>query len=298
MGDSSISKICFHSLVESVGEILQVPPSEIGGAEIEKLIRLVAAERNTDEGKLLRQYALSLSQSFANMENDFYENGENHLCEALASINPSTVFDIGANVGSWCKSFFQYNSPTELHAFEIVPTTFRLLTENLAELNAQIILNNYGLGEESGEVVMYSYPDNTELASRFRFPHTASVEEIKGKIVKGDDYLAEHGIGHVDFMKIDVEGGEPEVLKGFEDAFQNHSISAVQFEYGQINIFRRFLLIDFYEFFERHDYIIGKLYPHGVEFKDYDLDDENFYHSNFVACAKSQRRLIRSISRF
>jgi FkbM family methyltransferase len=33
-------------------------------------------------------------------------------------------------------------------------------------------------------------------------------------VVRLDDWLAKHKIGHVDFMKIDVEGGELEMLKG------------------------------------------------------------------------------------
>ena len=37
-----------------------------------------------------------------------------------------------------------------------------------------------------------------------------------------------------------------------------------------------FLLYDFYEFFETRGYVVGKIYPNYVDFRAYDLNDEDF----------------------
>jgi hypothetical protein len=66
----------------------------------------------------------------------------------------------------------------------------------------------------------------------------------------------------------------------------------VQFEYGYINIATRILLIDYYEFFTKHGYIVGKLYPNKVEFRDYAFKHEDFIGPNFIAVRKTDIELI------
>lgn len=49
-------------------------------------------------------------------------------------------------------------------------------------------------------------------------------------IKKAKDYIVEKNIQHIDFIKIDTEGFELSVLKGFEDCLTN--VKIIQFEYG------------------------------------------------------------------
>jgi hypothetical protein len=57
----------------------------------------------------------------------------------------------------------------------------------------------------------------------------------------------------------------------------------------------RTLLEDFYNFFSRHGFIVGKLLPHGVGFKQYALEDDDFIGLNFVACRQDRADLIDAI---
>jgi len=59
----------------------------------------------------------------------------------------------------------------------------------------------------------------------------------------------------------------------------------VQFEYGRVNILTHFLLRDFYELFARFGYVVGKIYPDHVDFRSYDLGDEDFLGPNYFACS-------------
>ena len=93
-------------------------------------------------------------------------------------------------------------------------------------------------------------------------------------------------------MKLDLEGAEYEALKGFEESLRNKNIRVVQFEYGYMSISTKKLLIDYYELFYSYGYIVGKIFPKKVEFRDYNLKHENFIGSNYIAIAREDRELI------
>jgi hypothetical protein len=111
-------------------------------------------------------------------------------------------------------------------------------------------------------------------------------QTIECDVTTGDDFLSERGIATVDLLKLDLEGGEHLALRGFDRAFRaGGKIRLVQFEYGQVNIITKFLLRDYYEFFRERGYVVGKLYPDFVDFREYRYRDEDFLGPNYVACS-------------
>jgi hypothetical protein len=102
--------------------------------------------------------------------------------------------------------------------------------------------------------------------------------------VRGDSFLQREGIAEVDFLKLDVEGAEHLVLKGLEDRLQQRSIRFIQFEYGRVNILTHFLLRDFYQLLTGYGYVVGKIFPDYVDFREYELGDEDFIGPNYLAC--------------
>jgi len=111
--------------------------------------------------------------------------------------------------------------------------------------------------------------------------------------MRGDEFLAREGIGRVDFLKLDVEGAEHLALKGLDGYLRQGKVRFVQFEYGRVNILTHFLLRDFYELFQGYGYAVGKIYPDYVEFREYDLRDEDFLGPNYLACPRSDEALHR-----
>jgi hypothetical protein len=67
-------------------------------------------------------------------------------------------------------------------------------------------------------------------------------------IIKGADYVAEKNIECIDFMKIDTEGYELNVLKGFEDFLEK--VQIIQFEYGGTFLDNKTKLYDVIEYLE------------------------------------------------
>ena len=68
------------------------------------------------------------------------------------------------------------------------------------------------------------------------------------KIIKGQSYITENNIKSIDFMKIDTEGYELNVLRGFEDFLEN--VKIIQFEYGGTFLDNNTKLIDVITYLE------------------------------------------------
>ena len=110
-------------------------------------------------------------------------------------------------------------------------------------------------------------------------------------------YCKTNNIKSIDFLKIDVEGSEHMVLEGFTDLLSKKAIKVIQFEYGYANADVHFLMRDFFKFFERFGYIIGKLIKNGVIFSDFDYKLNDFNSGpNFVAIRNDDIQLKELIS--
>lgn len=139
----------------------------------------------------------------------FYEIEE---LECLRSIIPpkSSVLDIGANVGNHSLYFAAICRCEEVIPFEVQPAAIAILRRN-AELNnlPNINLSNLGvaLGATSGHVQMAGGQDHNLGATAFEpVQKTTSLRmESLDKIIGGKC---------ADFIKIDVEGMEIDVLEG------------------------------------------------------------------------------------
>jgi FkbM family methyltransferase len=224
---------------------------------------------------------------YKNFNYDPETNGEYHLLASVPQVR--IAFDVGANRGEWSIACATRRQGATVHAFELVPNTFATLKKNTANYSA-IVANPFGLSDAAGEVEVQVHPDpNVDyLSSMFggsQHIHRTEFVTTRGRVETGDDYCARNGIAQIDFLKIDVEGAEGHVLRGFREMLAANRIAVIQFEYGQQNIFSRFMLLDFYEMLSGLGYSVGKLFPRGVHFRPWRPTDEDFLGPNFVAVA-------------
>jgi FkbM family methyltransferase len=224
-------------------------------------------------------------------------NGERWLLEGLGAEPIQTVLDVGANVGSWSLMAAELLPQATIYALEVVPDTAATLRDRVQGHN-RIRPFALGLAAETGTLALRYNAVASTHATFTDYPHSWSGERIDCPVVRGDEFLAQQGISRVDFLKIDVEGAEHLVLQGFDDALRRGRIRFVQFEYGLVNILTHFLLRDFYELFRRYGYMVGKIYPDYVEFRDYKLRDEDFLGPNYLACRTGDQALHHLRARF
>jgi len=249
--------------------------------------------------RLIRDYVTSHRRSFpvgvaerccrsfldwtGNKNYDARENGEWSVLRRLQGLTLTVLFDVGANVGDWTLAAAAIFPRAEIHAFEIAEATYRVLrlrTEGLASVHPVA----FGLSDRDEEVILRYYENNPALSTVLPYPHELPFEVVGGRTIRGDAYARERGIDHIDFLKIDVEGMEPRVLEGMGELVERRDIDLIQFEYGQANILTRYLLRDYHEYFRERGYVVGKIYPDTVDFREYDMADEDFRGPNYLAC--------------
>jgi FkbM family methyltransferase len=146
-------------------------------------------------------------------------------------LKPGDVFvDAGANVGI----FTAYASRTvgksgHVIAFEAHPLTSGILADNVA-LNrlTNVTVVAAALGDKAGELkITYARadPGSTHVATRQQ-----SAEDVVVPVVTLDAALQERGVVRADYLKIDVEGFELQVLKGAIDTIMRNPTIMVQTE--------------------------------------------------------------------
>lgn len=256
----------------------------------------VAANRQNFLLRKFHSFAKGYITAYENRDYDFETNGEKQLLKKLSPFKFTTIFDVGANVGDWSITASKYFPKATIHAFEIAEPTFQELKKNIH--SKKILINDFGLGQEEKNIEIKFFPDAPVLTTAYDFPHEdLKYTIINGTIKRGADYCKEHNISSIDFLKIDVEGEEHNVLKGFEEMLKLKSIRLIQFEYGQINIINKFLLRDFYQLFDIYEYTIGKIYPRYVDFFKYDFSKEDFIGPNFIALLNNEKEIRQQLSR-
>lgn len=230
--------------------------------------------------------------SYENSGTNFELNGELSLIKRLAKAEPKMVLDVGANVGEWMELAFAHWPQCYIHAFEVAPATFETLKERERKRqdDGRCTLNGMGLSDSTGIQQMYFYPDDPYLTSDSHRHTDRPVVSFDANLCTGDEYLSRTGIGRVDFLKIDVEGAEHRVLKGFSKALASGTIQCLQFEYGPFSIQTKFLLIDYYALLA-DQFWVGKIYQNHVEFADYDFRREHFRFADFCCVHRSRSDL-------
>jgi len=230
--------------------------------------------------------------AYNNIDYNVDENGEANVVRKLSQLPLHTVFDVGANRGDWGRLVIE-NSPANVHCFEIAEPTFKKLKDSLGS-EPRCRLNNIGLGSRDTAVTLDYYPENDTVTTSILGKQIHKQERIalEGRLIRGDDYCATAKVQAIDLLKIDVEGSENEVLAGFETMIADGRIKVIQFEYGMANIYTRFLLRDYYELLEAHDFAVGKIYPDFVDFGRYDPRQEDFRGPNYLAVNGKYREII------
>jgi len=233
------------------------------------------------------------------MNHDFalVRNGEGWLANRLAqepSLGANPVFfDVGANNGIWSILAAQHNPHINVHAFELTPETYEELIGHVFKFG-NVRTNPIGLFSRNGEIEIFRNRSSATTGA-FLHPRDVTSETFTSRVMRGDDYLSEHGIERLNLLKIDVEGAEMEVLKGFSDALARGAIDVIQFEYAEFNIAARTFLKDYYEFLD--GFRIGRLHPNFVDFRDYSTEMEDFAPSNYVAVRRELGDLIANLAR-
>lgn len=136
----------------------------------------------------------------------------------------SICFDVGANIGVYSMVMSRLSGKDGVvHAFEPVRhIRNRLLTNKIVNAAHNIIVSDSALGNSQGRMLMFQVKENQfrgGTSTLIKNNNVDSMGEGAFEIVLTqvntlDNYVSDRGLLRVDFMKIDVEGFEINVLRG------------------------------------------------------------------------------------
>jgi FkbM family methyltransferase len=162
--------------------------------------------------------------------------------------DPPVFMDVGANSGGYSELLMARYPQATVHAFEPHPKTFVTLGENM---KGRVQCHPLALGAEKGGFDLYDRggDDGGIRASLAR----EALETVQSKPLTAysvtvstvDDFVKEHSISAINFIKIDTEGFEMDVLLGAKVSLAEGRISAIQFEFNDVHFARRQFLADF-----------------------------------------------------
>lgn len=149
------------------------------------------------------------------------------------------VFDVGSNKGHWADIILEEykEGKCQLHLFE-PNEKYISFTSVKYEYVPNISFNPVVLYKEDSQNVRFYYFDNynNELSSLYKDEKewlTLPTKTMQCVAFKFDTYCREKKITHVDYLKIDTEGSDMDVLNGCIEWMMNDRIGVIQIEYSK-----------------------------------------------------------------
>lgn len=235
-----------------------------------------------------RKVANNFSLIDTSRENDFAFK----LIKQYDEEEKLVIFDIGANLGEYSEMIIKHcdklNIKYQLHLFEHQKECVEVLLSKF-EFSPNVIVNNFAISSEKGTVDFYIEKNKSAFSSIYKREICVHSEKVQVETVVLDDYVIKNSIDKINFIKIDLEGHELEVLKSLKNSFDK--IENIQFEYGGTYMDSKCTLKDVYVLL-RDDFYLGKINSNGVNFTPYIIELEDFEYSNYIAENKKLNRVL------
>ena len=167
--------------------------------------------------------------------NGIYEEFETDLVKKEIH-KGDVVIDIGANIGYYTIMFAKLVGDSgKVIAFEPDPTNYELLKKNI-EINGftNVILEQKALSDNPGKMMLSLNNENT-AGHHLDFKNENSINSIEVDVLSLDDYFSYKNI-KINFIKMDVEGAESNVIKGMSNILKTSKNLKMIVEYNPFAI--------------------------------------------------------------
>tara|TARA_B100002051_G_scaffold270582_1_gene303734 strand:+ start:768 stop:1598 length:831 start_codon:yes stop_codon:yes gene_type:complete len=181
------------------------------------------------------------------------------------------ILDVGANVGINSICYKKIFKKSKIYSFEPIKNTFKILKKNIKrnKLNGSIKTFNFGFSNKNKKAFM-SIPTAQQgerykhyLSSALYSLYGKGKKKIKTKLLTIDKFVKDHKIKRIDFIKIDVEGHEYEILEGAKNSIKKFK-PIIQSEFNYITrLLSKKNYKNYLEFAKKYNYrimLLGKGY--------------------------------------
>ena len=203
-------------------------------------------------------------------------------CLSLLNRPPNVLIDIGGNKGIYTETLLRRFPGTPCHIFEPASTNIEILNNKFGD-TPNVTVNANALSKQKGSFTLYSNNPGSGLASLTKrniahFNKYMDLEETVD-VIRFDQYWEGDDI---DYVKIDVEGHELDVLDGFGKLLNKTRL--IQFEFGGCNIDTKTHYRDFWYYFTDRSFSLYRITPSGPHrLGRYNEYDEYYMATNFIA---------------
>ena len=166
--------------------------------------------------------------------NPIYGESDTELVQKIIKKN-YIVLDIGANIGYYTLIFAKLVGDSgKVFSFEPESENFKILKKNV-EINGynNVILEQKIVSNIDGKSTLYV---SKKAGSHRIYKPDYYVESLEIESISMDSYIEKNNIKKIDFIKIDVEGAELNVLQGIQKILDSneHIILFSEFSPNQI----------------------------------------------------------------
>jgi FkbM family methyltransferase len=151
----------------------------------------------------------------------------------MSSHKFKVVFDVGANVGQSLYRISHAFPYADIYCFEPILSTFNQLRENTSKMT-RVQCFHLALGSSSGttQVVLQNSSLINSLVRTIRESSHKDLNIETVHIDTLDRFCDRHNVEHIDYLKIDTEGFDLEVLKGGNQMLACGRVTFIQVEAG------------------------------------------------------------------
>nr|VFJ72320.1 MAG: methyltransferase, FkbM family [Candidatus Kentron sp. FM]VFJ72650.1 MAG: methyltransferase, FkbM family [Candidatus Kentron sp. FM]VFK19778.1 MAG: methyltransferase, FkbM family [Candidatus Kentron sp. FM] len=242
-------------------------------------------------------FCLSLRAQGYNNVQSHGMSGEKYFIEKiLKGLDPAVCVDVGANVGSYTSLLLSACENTRVYAFEPLAGPFHELERLGARFGERLMAVNKGVGSKLETLRIHFDEENTGLASFSEeitnIPYVRNERGSHVEVTTLDDFfLNVEKVDRIDFIKIDTEGFEFEVIQGAKEIIARFAPKLIQIEYNWHHLFTEKSLYAFSKVMRGYD--VFQLLPDGWVERDPKHPASNIYEfSNFVFVRKDVRDLL------
>lgn len=211
-------------------------------------------------------------------------SGELYIIKKVKNyVSGGVIFDVGANVGEWSKFVMNEYEDMRYNLFLFEPSlaTFNKLKENIKS-RENVTMFPIGFGDKA-ETLKLFYNNETQgsasILKKGKYFEDIQIETI-------DNFCKENNISTIDFLKMDVQGYEYNILIGAKRMLSEGRIKFIQFEFDEPNIENRIFFKDFWQILSNDFDIYQSLYNGLIKIERYDYTLENFRCMNYLAVSK------------
>lgn len=225
---------------------------------------------------------------YSNTETDTLNTSRENLVIKNLINNGDIVFDIGANVGDWTNQVLLSHKNICLFSFEPLNFLVESMKKRFKDKNVKIYESAVYSEEKTINFNYYKkWPQSSSIYSQnWLTPWLEEPKKIAVKAIYLDKFCADNKISHINFLKIDVEGSELDVLKGTSDLLKKHAIDFIQIAYNRAYFGAQISLRQIYDLLTSFKYSIFKAYTDGLVYiPKWDDFLENHRRSNYIAIA-------------